>query len=150
MRAGAIDKLLTVVRIVLPGRFGVWCHSPPGAWCTIGRPGTLLSVRTAEEAGAAAAELRADHPRARYEVLPYEPAREPDVRRGHLSPDQVRCLRALAARADGDGPDPAAEHGKEDFAALLGRGFAKMDDSGRLVPTRAGRAVLASEGGKGR
>lgn len=92
--------------------------------------------------------LQGENPSCTYEVVVYDPEREPEARPKGVTAEQIACLREVAARPQGvhegnPGCLVATSYGSPTFRALLQKGLVRMSGETRnLVATKAGKALL--------
>ena len=131
-------------------QYMIWGGAAPGGWCPVWNPGMELhrphpQTGSHEQAEETAARLRTDYPGFSYEVMLYDPAREPvAVIKGKLTKPQYHALKDTA-----DGKNPfdcnwPNMHTRSTLNVLFRRGLIMHDETikSRVRITRAGHDVL--------
>jgi len=132
-------------------RFGVWGGRPPGGWCHFDKPNFEHGYSgTREEAERTLAVFRGERPDTPYEIIPFDPEKEPEPWPCRVTLIQLRALLDIEAegRAANFEPTSRGGFGKSTYDALMERGLIMGSLKGRPVfkITRAGRSVLAKQG----
>jgi len=77
--------------------FGIWGGTPPGGWCHIWYKGRKegSNFGTREEAERVLPEFLHDHPDCTYEVVPFDPLRQPAFTLGKPTKAQLEAMRRI-------------------------------------------------------
>jgi hypothetical protein len=129
--------------------FGVWGGRPPGGWCYFHLPNPEHPHSgTREEAERTLAVFKGERPDTPYEIIPFDPEKEPEPWPCRVTLVQLRALADIDAEGHGAQHMPASRggFGKSTYDALMDRGLIMSTLHSRPRPafrlTRAGRAAL--------
>lgn len=142
VRRARLTALLTV-RVDAARGWGVWGGRPPGGWApVVWQRNEYAGTRA--EAEEIAAVLRRENPDCNYQVVGYDPTRDPIGVFAQASDAQLQLLDYV--RRFGD-TSRLPQFGRSTRDAVFARGWVTYSD-GRCRLTKVGAAVL--EAGRGR